>query len=349
MTSQQTRLPRRASGALKVAAACLALWVVIFAKVGVGLVFGAHDYVVRVRTFPHLQIAGDAGADYKNWSVLPLAIGRAVGADSVRSFAALQAALLVTGTAGIIGAVACRRPEAASRAVLGFFATMLPGWLLVSGGSYDQLLAVVLLAATLVEQPKLAIVIGVLLGLTHAEAATVAVLGLALLSSAQIGPRLPARLWLLGGIALARGTLTLWFHAAGQTGDRAGFVSDLGITTPLGYLANTWPIVIWSAAAGGWLVLASSMSGTRDRRARVLVVTALATNLAVTAITVDQSRVMMLTTMPLVVALAAFEDTASSKHAPPLRQALLVGLLAPITISWVGDVAIAGAPFHVNW
>ena len=39
---------------------------------------------------------------------------------------------------------------------------MLPGWLLVSGGSYDQLLAVLLLAATLVEQPTLAVVIGVL-------------------------------------------------------------------------------------------------------------------------------------------------------------------------------------------
>jgi len=226
---------------------------------------------------------------------------------------------------------------------------MLPSWLLVSGGSYDQLLAVLLLAATLVERPTPAVVIGVLLGLTHAEAATVAVLGLALVSSAQIGPRFSIRAWTLGGIGFARAMLTVWFRLAGQTGDRAGFVSDLGVTTPLGYLAGTWPVVAWSAASGGWLIIANFMSGSIERRARIVVVVALATNLAVTAITVDQSRVIMLTTMPLVVALAAFGDTPSPKDRPPLRSALLVGLLAPITISWVGDIAIAGAPFHVNW
>jgi hypothetical protein len=249
----------------------------------------------------------------------------------------------------VVGSVARRRPDVARLSLLGFFATMLPAWLLVSGGSYDQLLAVLLLAATLVERRLSALVVGALLGLTHAEAATVAVAGLALLSGAGLGPRAVIRLWTLGGIGLARTALTIWFRAAGQTGDRARFVSDLGITTPLGYLAATWPIVVWSAAAGGWLVIADFMRGAKERRARIVVLAVLATNLAVTAITVDQSRVIMLTTMPLVVALAAFGDLPCRRHALPLRAPLVIGLLAPVTISWVGEVAIAGAPFRVGW
>jgi hypothetical protein len=280
-----------------------------------------------------------------------LAIGKAVGADSVRSFAALQAVVLVAGSAAVLGTVARRRPETATGALVGFFATMLPSWLLVSGGSYDQMLAVLLLAATLVQRSWAAWLVGLLLGLTHAEAATIAVLGLALLSGAGVGPRRSVRVWTLAGIGAARVAMTVWFRAAGQSGDRVSFVSELGVRAPLGYLADTWPVVVWSAACGGWLIVAAAVRDRGDTRVAGAVAAALALNLAATAITVDQSRVIMLTTMPIVVALAAL---GGASHRQPTERpahgyALAIGMLAPVTISWVGGVAVAGAPLHVGW
>lgn len=339
-----------------VAPACLGLWLIVFCKVGSGLLFGIDDLVVRVRAFPRLVVQGQASSDYKNWSVLPLALGKAFRAESARSFAVLQTTLLVAGTASVLGGVARRRPAVAVGALIGFFATMLPSWLLFSAGSYDQLLAVLLLAVTLVDRSASACAVGVLVGVTHAEAATVAVIGLALLSAAGIGPRLMIRLWALTGIVAARAALTIWFRAAGQNNDRFSFATEFGVATPLGFLADTWPVVVWSAASGGWLIIASQFSGTRERRTRMAIVAALALNFAATAITADQSRVIMITTMPLVVALAAFG--ADRDHHPAGDaalavarggDALVIGLLAPLTISWVGEMAIAGSPLHVAW
>jgi hypothetical protein len=331
--------------------AAVGLWLAVFCKVGLGLLFGAEDYVDRVDRFPRLVVSSDVASDYKNWSILPLAVGKAFGADSVRSFAALQVVVLVAGTAVVLGTVARHRPETATRALIGFFATMLPSWLLISGGSYDQMLAVLLLAATLAERPWAASMAGLLLGLTHAEAAMVAVLGLALLSAAGIGPRPRARVWTLAGIGAARVAMTAWFRAAGQTADRARFVSELGVRTPLGYLADTWPIVVWSAACGGWLIVAAAVRDARDARVPAAVLAALALNLGATAITVDQSRVIMLTTMPIVVALAAYGGASHRRPTTPCvhRNALAIGLLAPVTISWVGGIAVAGTPLHVGW
>jgi hypothetical protein len=118
--------------------------------------------------------------------------------------------------------------------------------------------------------------------------------------------------------------------------------------TPLGYLADTWPIVVWSAACGGWLIVAAAV---RDARVLAAVLAALGLNLAVTAITVDQSRVIMLTTMPMVVALAAFGGASHPRATTPSvhRNALAIGLLAPVTISWVGGIAVAGNPLHIGW
>lgn len=327
-----------------------ALWLAAFGKVGFGLLFGAEDYVERVHRFPRLTVSGDVASDYKNWSILPLAVGRAFGADSVRSFAIVHAAVLVGGATAVFGGVARGHPEVASRALFGFFATMVPAWLLVSGGSYDQLLAVLLLAATLVDRRGTAPLVGVLLGLTHAEVATVAVLGLTVLSIAGIGPRPRVRLWTLAGIGAARVALTVWFGAAGQTGDRVSFVAEYGVSTPLGYLADTWPVVLWSAACGGWLFLVDAVRGA-DTRTRIAVIAALVLNCGSAAITVDQSRVIMLTTMPIVVVLAAFGPPGERLASAPgvHRNAVAIGILAPVTISWVGGVAIAGAPLHVGW
>jgi hypothetical protein len=338
-----------------VAPACVGLWLLVFCKVGSALLFGIDDLVARVRAFPGLVVNHQASSDYKNWSILPLALGKAFRAETPRSFALLHTTVLVAGTASVLRVVARRRPGVASGALVGFFATMVPSWLLYSAGSYDQLLAVLLLTVTVVDRRSAACVAGVLLGLTHAEVGAVAVLGLALLSAVDVGPRLPMRVWALTGIMAARAALTVWFRAVGQTDDRVSFATEFGVRTPLGFLADTWPVVVWSAAAGGWVIIARALVRPGTPRVRMALAAALILNLGATAITADQSRVMMLTTMPLVVALAAFglgrdqgpidAALAGTSH----RDALVVGLLAPLTISWVGEIAIAGDPFHLAW
>jgi hypothetical protein len=63
----------------------------------------------------------------------------------------------------------------------------------------------------------------------------------------------------------------------------------------------------------------------------------------------------MITTFPLVVALAAF--TSRADDPPEVRSIAagvrvaggVVGLLAPLTVSWVGEIFPMGDPFRVHW
>lgn len=333
----------------------MVLWFVVFAKVGSGLVFGIGELLRRVQVFPRLVISGEALSDYRNWAVLPLALGRLVGADTARSFAGLQAVLLVVGTVGVLATVARRRPEVACGAVVGLFATMVPSWLLYSMGSYDQLLVVLLLAMTLADARATSSVCGLLLGLTHAEAAVTGLIGLGALSHVGVGPPPKPRYWGLGGVLVSRVALTVWFRIAGQSGDRFTFVSEFGLGKLLGFFADTWPCILWSAAAGGWLIIASRFTVFREKRVMQVIAAVLVFNLLVSAVTADQSRVVMIITLPLVVALAAFPpDTpvpTTPARLPALVNgaALMIGLLAPLTISWVGEIAIAGRPFDLRW
>lgn len=330
-------------------------WFAVFAKVGSGLIYGIDDLLPRVKAFPDLLVTGDATVDYKNWSILPLALGKLFGAGTARSFAFLQFVILLVGTVGVLYTVARKRPQVATGALLGFFATMVPSWLLFSMGTYDQLLAVLLLAATLVDRRLTACICGLLLGLTHAEAAAVAVLGLAALSLAAVGPRVAVRLWTLGGIVASRLALTVWFRIEGQSGDRFTFVTEFGLGKLIGFFLDTWPCVLWSAAAGGWLIIARQLLRPRSRRLATAIGCTLLLNVLATAVTADQSRVIMLTTLPLVVALAAFPPPGPTSSLDAtldrytLYGATLVGLLAPMTISWIGALGIAGRPFHLSW
>jgi hypothetical protein len=347
--------PRRIPHAGSIVVGVLVLWGLVFAKVGSSLIFGIDDLLLRVRALPDLIVSGDATSDYKNWSVLPYAVGRVLGADTATSFAAVQFVVLVVGSAGVIGALARRRPMDAVHASLGLFACMTPAWVMFNMGTYDQLLVVLLLAVTLVDRPAVAAVLGVLIGATHAEAGVVALIGLLALSAVGLGPRVVTRAWAIGGVLACRAALTVWFRLAGQSGDRFAFVSQYGFGRLIGYLADTWPVVVWSAAAGGWVIIIGSLLIRRSTRLTAVVLGVLAFNLAVTAITADQSRVIMLTTFPLVVALSVY---AVQPEDPPQAHDLAlavrvtgaaVGLLAPLTVAWVGDIFLMGDPFQLHW
>jgi hypothetical protein len=354
---QHAITPRRPSW-LTVTAGVLGLWALVFAKVGTGLIFGIDDLVARSKALPDLLVSGRATDDYINWSVLPLAIGKLFGAGTRRSFAFVQFVILVPGSVAVLALTARRRPLVAANASLGLFACMVPAWALFSMGTYDQLLIVLLLAATLADRPLPGALVGLAIGATHAEAGAIVVLGLLALSAVDLGPRAAVRAWTLAGIVASRLVVTIWFRLEGQSGDRFTFVEEYGLSKLVGYLVDTWPYVLWSAAAGGWVIIIGTLAVGRSRRLTSVVVAILALNVATTAITADQSRVIMLLSFPLVVALAAFsprpDGGSAVANVPGTLRTLrvtgaIVGLLAPLTISWIGEVAAVGDPFAVHW
>jgi hypothetical protein len=328
-------------------------WLAVFAKTGSGLDVSVHDYVARAAELPSILVVGDALADYRNWSLLPLVLARAVGAGSSTSFAAVQCAVLVAGSSIVIAAVARRRAGDASRAVLALFATAAPAYAMTFMGSYDQLLIVALLALALAETPALGLLIGAAIGLTHAESGAVSLLGLLLLSAIGVGPAVRTRVWTLIGLVGARIVLTVVLVAAGQPSDRFTYIREYGVSRLLGYFAATWPVIVLTMATGGWLIIAAAVLERRSVRFAICVAGILAVNLGVAAVTIDQSRVAMLTTLPLVVTLAvAVPVTAGprprwARLAPGL--AAVIGLVTPLVVSWVGEVFRFGDPLQLHW
>src|SRR5215218_6466054 len=271
-TSPHGASTSRWSGVGIVALVTIAGWCITFVKTGSGLDLSVDDYVARAHALPSVLVTHDPLADYRNWSMLPLVVARLVGADTPGSFSLLQCAIMIVGTVTVLCAVAWRRPRVGFAAALGLFATMTPSYALRFSGSYDQLLLVLLLAVAVVESPALAALLGTAIGLTHAEVGLVALLGLLLLASVGVGAPLRARLWALGGVLAARGVLTVALSAAGQSSDRLTFVEQYGVGRMAGYFAHTWPAIVLSLAAGGWVLLVAYTVEHRSSRVGMAVV-----------------------------------------------------------------------------
>jgi hypothetical protein len=328
-------------------------WLLVFAKTGSAFDISIHDYVARANALPSLTILGDALADYRNWSLLPLVIARTLGVGSGDSFAALQCVILVVGTALVIAAASRRHAGLAVGAALALFATMVPSYALYFMGSYDQLLVVALVAVVLVERPGHAAAVGVVIGLTHAEVGVVSLAGLLVLALIGVGHSVRSRAWALGGVVAARLALTVVLAIGGQSSDRSTYISEYGLDRLLESFADVWPLIVLTAAAGGWVIVATAIAERRDVRFALVVAVILAVNVAVSAVTIDESRVVMLTTLPLILTLAAFPPHAAAtrpwwaRAAPGVATA--IGLATPLVFAWVGEAWRFGDPFHVGW
>lgn len=334
------------------AALTLAGWFLVLAKTGSRLDLSAADYVARAAELPSLLVTGDPLADYRNWSVLPLVLGRLLGAESTVAFAAVQFVVMLAGSATVVAWTAARRPRTALAALLALFATVVPAYAMTFMGSYDQLLLVALLGAAVADRRGPALLFGAMVGFTHAELGVVALAGLLALSLVGVGPSPRVRWWGLGAVVAARVVLTVWFAAAGQPSDRFAFVEAYGLDRMLDFFAATWPVIVLTAAGGGWLIVVASLAERRSARVTLVVVGVLVANLVVTAVTVDQSRVAMLATLPTVVTLAAYPPARRSRPAwtrvAPYAAAV-IGLVTPLWIAWVGRTWRFADPFHIAW
>ena len=335
-------------------------WLATFAKVGSGLAYGHLEYLEQSKAFPRLLITGDPLRDYTNYSILPIAIGRMLGAGTVRSFAVLQLVILAAGSTGVLTYVAHRRPRAAIGATAAMFSTFVPAYALFFMSTYDQLLVVLILAVVLADRVNVSAALGVALGLTHAEVGGLVLCGLIAVALVGVGPRVVVRVWALLGVVAAKVGLTIWLHAAGQRNDRFSFASAYGPSRLLDYFSATWPVIVWTAAGGGWLVILAVILRRRSRRFTIAVTGVLVANLGAAALTTDQSRVAMMTTMALVVALGAFGfDESNRSESPPMFQdrrvsltwaiAAVIGLASPLVISWVGVIHHVGNPLRIGW
>ena len=322
------------------------LWVGTLAWRGSVLDLSASDYVERSSLLPDLITDESAGTAYRNWSILPLILGRLLGADTTFQFALVQWLALVVGTALVVWHLARTRGSGpALAAVAGLFATTAAAHTSYFAASYDQLLVALLCAAVVVRRPLPAVVVGIALGLTHAEVALVVALALVGWSWAGRGRDLAARLWLLLGIVTARIVLTIWFAAAGVDADRRSFVSEYGIDRTWEHLTDTWPIVLWTALCGGWVVVAV-VSAAATRRERLVIAGWIATALVLVCFTVDQTRISALLLLPLTLSLVLDHEAAEER---PVRLAALVGLAVPLVVSIAGTNHVFSSPFEINW
>ena len=237
------------------------------------------------------------------------------------------------------------------RATLALFATSVPAHVMFFMGSYDQLLVVLLLALALSCTAVRSTVIGVLLGLTHAEIGFVAAADLALLAAVGVGPRPRPRLFSLGGVLAGRFMVMVWLYAHGAGNDRFTFIERYGISRTLTYFMNTWWTVLWSILAGGWVILIAFMVRYGQWRAKAAVAAIVAVNIALILITVDQSRVAMLATVPTVIVLAVFarSEGRPTVSLPVAWAAFAVGMVAPLVVSLAGTNFTFGRPFWLGW
>jgi hypothetical protein len=335
------------------AAATLVGWLLVFAKTGSRLDLSAHDYVARAAELPSLLVTGDPLVDYRNWSVLPLVLGRLLAARTTAAFASVQFVVMLAGSAAVIAWTAARRPRVALAALLALFSTTVPSYAMFFMGSYDQLLLVALVGIAVGDRRRAAVLFGMIIGLTHGELGVIAVAGLVALSAVGVGPSMRVRLWGLGGVVGARLALTVWFAAAGQPSDRFSYIEAYGLERMIDYFGATWPVILLTVAGGGWVIIAAALAERRSSRVALVVAGVIVVNLAVSAITIDQSRVAMLTSLPLVVTLAAFPPSRRAARPPWAVAAPFVaaaiGLLLPFWISWVGDTWRFGDPFDLAW
>ncbi len=330
------------------AVAVFAGWLACFAKVGAGRVVGLSGALEQINKLPHALHYTDSSLNYPDYSVLPAVVSRILGATTAYSNTALQTILMVILSIVIVALVSVRSPNIAWLAVAGFFATSLPMYALHFAGGYDNLLIVMLFAAVFASQPALAIAIGVLLGATHAEIGVLTGLQLLGLSWVGFGAPIKARLQLIGGVVIGRVLLMVWLFIDDAHGTRLDFAFKFGFGKLLHGAGRSWLLILWTAASGGWLIIATVLIRQRSKRLAGVVIGGLFANVVVVALSIDESRIASMSTMVILVALACYGGK-DRFHAIICAIAVAVTFSVPYAAIYLGIVLQPSTPFVLGW
>jgi hypothetical protein len=275
-----------------------------------------------------------------------------VGASSVPAFFVLHLALSVAFTALMAAMIFSRLEENEARAAMVIFAA-LP----VSATSYfwvgNDSLTLLLMAGILAlrERPFAAGLLGVALGMQHFEQGLFAFGALAL--AARLGPRYsgrevyPLRTALAAGVGIATGkiVLTLIFMTAGMTvsGRTVWLMAHLpALMEDLLYRGH---VLIWSILGVGWLVALRFADGGRASIPFFLCLLALMPLLLVSG---DKSRVLAMTTFPLVAAFWLMNrDFLRGLMRREIAILALVWLIVPWSWVWRGIPLWSVMPYDI--
>lgn len=239
-------------------------------------------------------------------------------------FLQLHVACLLVAAA-LLGWWMCRRLGQQGGLVAAMVLALAPvtAVLLLWIGMYDafSILVWVAVLTTLGRRPGWQLAAGVLAGLQDFEQMAVGLLLLALLPQLARSLGLRPRIgYLLGGAVLGKLALEIYLHAVGAgSGSRLSWLARWDVFSGLlGSTSANVALLLWSALAGLWGFALKALYdswGSWPRGERVGLALAAALWFGTSALSADHTRVLAMTSFPLV----ALGAMAIAKHWPDLR------------------------------
>lgn len=247
---------------------------------------------------PHLP----ASVRYQEGSPVGPALAHLLGIRTTGAYAGLHVAVLVVALAVLVVGLHRRGGRVAvGVGVVAFLATPLSN-VLLSFGSQDPFTFLFASLAVLADGPALSMLAGVGLGVSHLEVGVFVVVSVAAVRTLSPEPTGRAGLVALaaGLVAGAAATVAYEHHAGAGAGARAGFIEQTGLRTLAADFTAELPTWLFSTFSAFWVFAAVAVSALWRRRAvQAAVLLALAA-VAVTVVTLDETRVYALLTWPLV-------------------------------------------------
>ena len=186
----------------------------------------------------------------------------------------------------------------------------ITGMIFLSLGNYDPFTVIGIALALIAWQrsSRLGLVLaGVYLGVAHFEQAAVAVVGwslaaMALSSSPCFAPMKRSPIWALMGVVAGKVLLSVYFVVEGINPSEGRGAYFLDLTWPRMALVasiNHFPVLLLSVFAGLWAAALFVFFRLPDNRRRLLLVASLILPTVVSTTTLAQSRVFVMTTLPI--------------------------------------------------
>lgn len=330
--------------AARLAALCGA-WMVV--TVGISPTLNIFQWVAAARSFPH-----PSTGSYVESSPVGTGIAHLIGADkNTRTFAALHLGFVVVAVSIMAFAVGRRFGRDASRlAVACLFASPLANLLLTWLGQPDPIVfGAVALVAVVVSTPAL-VATAAFAVVAHEEVALVSVLGVGVVRAAVGDLNRRQAIAIACGAAIGAVALAAFKAHYGIDASRVGYAEDVGLMRFASNAARTWQTIGVASLGATWIavfLLGRELRATQKRVfAGVLVFMFL-----ISLVTLDTTRIMVLTAMPAVIVLVCYSATTLAKPSLDRILAIVVvaGLLYPHVIVYNGGMYVGSLGRMTRW
>ncbi len=326
-------------GGVILALAAVCLWVLW--RTGPGKVPGVEGFENIARGWPTIDMTPQTAY------VLRVPLGQIAYGLLPRqgsgAYLALHLSCLI-GTAIVLVAWMCHRLGTRAGLVAGGVLALAPvtAVLLLWIGMYDafSVFAWVVLVVALAHRGPWQLAAAALAGFQNFEQVVVGVLMLLLLPrlTRSLGLR-PRALWLVPGVLAGKVALELYLRSVGATpGSRLTFLSDWDVFSHvLGTTAANGPLIIWSALAGLWGFALTALVTSWGRwpwRDKLQLLLAVGVWFVSAAITADHTRVLAITSFPVVVlgAMAIADRHRDLGRLVRMPQTWLLVLATPVVV-----------------